>query len=479
MSKLKCQIIISILLIILSIKIYSQDKITLNYADSLIGKTINGEQVREAIGNVSLTHNDVKITCSRVVQYFNQNKAELYGNVKVVKDTLTIYAPNGTYYGSEAKVVCPNGATLTDPKTTLKADFGIYQFKQDLANFKGNVSVTDNKSYTITSDELDYYRSVQKSYGRGNVKVVSDSSVIYCDSLVYEKLIGISTANGNVKIESDSTIITSNKATYYESEKKSIGEENVKINFLNKDAVVYGDYAENYENSNYSFVKGNSRLIQIESKDGKTDTTFIFSEKMESFRNEPEYYIARDSVKTIRNDFLSSSQIGYYFRDKSGKGEVISLSKEPVVWKESLQVTGDSIYAFFKGDIDDIYISKSAFAIQPNENYEDRFDQISGVFMHMKFLNNEINFIQVDTNAASIYYVYDGENPNGANRSDGEVIILYFDDKKVDKVKVFVKPKGTYFPENLINTTELRLLGFKLRTNKPVRLNQQIMDNYE
>ncbi|MCI0448375.1 MAG: hypothetical protein L0Y79_01145 [Chlorobi bacterium] len=472
MSKLKYQIIL-VSLIILSLKIYSQDKITLNYADSLIGKTINGEQVREAIGNVSLTHNNVKITCGRVIQYFNQNKAELYSSVKVVKDTLTIYAPNGIYYGSEARVVCPNGATLTDPRTTIKANFGIYQFNHDLANFKGNVSVTDNKTYTITSDVLDYYRAVQKSYARGDVKVVSDSSVIYCDSLVYEKLIGISTANGNVKIESDSTVITSDKATYYELEKKSIGEDNVKINFLNKNAIVYGDYAENYEKTNYSFVKGNARLVQIETKDGKTDTTFIFSRKMESFRNEPEHYIAHDSVKTIRNDFLSSSQIGYYFRDKSGKGGVISLSKEPVVWKEDMQVTGDTIYAFFKEDIDDIYVSKSAFAIQPNENYNERFDQISGVFMHMKFLNNEINFIQVDTNAASIYYVYDGASPNGANRSDGEVIILYFTDKKVDKVKVFGKPKGTYFPENLINTSELRLLGFRLRTNKPVRLNYQ------
>jgi hypothetical protein len=53
----------------------AQDKITLNYADSLIGKTINGEQIREAVGNVSLTQNDVKINCGRVVQYFAENKA--------------------------------------------------------------------------------------------------------------------------------------------------------------------------------------------------------------------------------------------------------------------------------------------------------------------------------------------------------------------------------------------------------------------
>lgn len=448
---------------------YAQDKITINHADSLVGKTVDGEQVREAIGNVSLTHNNLNITCNRVIQYFNQNKAELFGNVKVVQDTLTIYAPQGTYYGNESKVVCPAGATLTDPKTSLKANYGVYLFNQDLANFRGNVRITDNRTYTITSDELDYYRNVQKSYARGNVVIVSDSSTIYSDNLVYEKLIGISTATGNVKIISDSTIITSKKATYYEFEKKSIAEENVKIDFLSENAVVYGNYAENYEKRNFSFVKGKARLIQIETKDNKTDTTFIYSDKMESYRNKPEKYIAYDSVKTIRNDFLSVSQAGYYFRDISGKGGTITLSHDPVVWKENLQVTGDSIYAYFREDIDDIFINRSAFALQRNDTNQNRYDQISGIFMHIKFLNNEVNYIQVDTNAASIYFVYDSENPNGANRSNGEVIKLYFNEKKVEKVSIFGKPKGTYFPENLVNTEELKLLGFKLRTDKPVR----------
>ena len=448
----------------------SQDKITLNYADSLVGKTINNEQVREAIGNVSLTHNNVKITCNRVVQYYDQNKAELFGNVHVVQDTLSIFAPAATYYGNESKVVCPSGATLTDPKTTLKANYGVYLFNQDLANFRGNVRITDNSTYTITSDELDYYRSVQKSYARGNVKVTNDSSVIYSDNLVYEKLIGISTATGSVRIESDSTVITSRKATYYEFEKKSIAEDSVKIDFLSENAIVYGNYAENYETRNYSFIRGSAQLIQIETKEGKTDTTFIYSDKMESFRNTPEKYTAHDSVRTIRNDFLSVSGSGYYFRDVSGKGGVISLAKDPVVWKENLQVTGDSIFAFFKEDIDDIFINRSAFALQSNAKVEGRYDQISGIFMHIKFLLNEINYIQVDTNAASIYYVYDRDYPNGANRSDGEVIKLYFNEDKVDKVNIYGKPKGTYFPEMLTKPEELRLLGFRIRSNKPVRL---------
>jgi hypothetical protein len=145
----------------------------------------------------------------------------------------------------------------------------------------------------------------------------------------------------------------------------------------------------------------------------KYDTTYIFSKKLESFRNKPEYYIATDSVRTIRNDFASASEIGYYFRDISGEGGVISLSKDPVVWKENTQVTGDTIFAYFKEDIDDIFVNRSAIAIEPDGNYAERYNQISGVYMHMKFFENEINYIQVDTSASSIYFIYEEDkSPN-------------------------------------------------------------------
>jgi lipopolysaccharide export system protein LptA len=341
-----------------------------------------------------------------------------------------------------------------------------------MASFTGNVKVYDGVSYTITSDALDYFRSVNKSYARGNVKIVTDSATIYSDSLVYEKLIGIATANGNVKIESDSTVITSDNLVYYEHERKSIADNNVKIVSLNNNAVVYGNHGENYEHKNYSFVEGNAHLVQIDepaNAGGVQDTLFIYSRKMEAFRDKPEHYIAKDSVKVIRTDFYSSSGLTYYFKDISGTGGVITLSVNPAAWKENMQVTGDSIYAYFEKDINDIYVNKSAFAVQPNEIYPERYDQISGVFMHMKFKDNQLNYIRVDTNAASIYYTYEDSIPNGVNRTTGEIITLYFKDKQVEKVKVIGMPKGTYYPENLINPSELLLTGFKLRKDKPER----------
>ena len=90
--------------------------------------------------------------------------------------------------------------------------------------------------------------------------------------------------------------------------------------------------------------------------------------------------------------------------------------------------------------------------------------------MFMKFLANEVDYIQVDTNAASIYFAYENDKPNGANRVYGEHIGLQFKDKKIIKVNVVGLPKGTYFPENLLNLSDLILPGFRIREDKPGRL---------
>lgn len=54
--------------------VYSQDKITINHADSLVGRIIEGEQVREAIGNVSLTHNNIKSTAQGLFSFLTRIK---------------------------------------------------------------------------------------------------------------------------------------------------------------------------------------------------------------------------------------------------------------------------------------------------------------------------------------------------------------------------------------------------------------------
>lgn len=348
----------------------------------------------------------------------------------------------------------------------------MYSFNDKKAVFKGDVIVV-NPDYRITSGELTYLRDSEDSFAKGNVIVTTDSAVIKADNIDFYKRQEKTFAAGNVSIESDSTIITADTATNFSNEKKSYASGKVKIVSLNNNTVVYGNNIENFEKENYTILKGNVKLLQVEEN---KDTLHIYSDTMEAYRSKPDHYIAKSNVEIIRNEFLSKCGTGIYYKTN----EIISLSDKPIVWQDNLQVTGDSIYAELPNNkLQTIYVKKLSadsssvsFVISKNkdEYFKDRYDQISGGDITLKFNEDKINLIEVNQNSNSIYFLYEENKANGLNKVEGENMFIYFDqEEKVSKIKVDIDPKGEYVPEQIISTTGLTLPGFNLREDKPVK----------
>ncbi|MFZ1322802.1 MAG: OstA-like protein [Ignavibacteria bacterium] len=456
-------------------EIYAQEKIELKNAKELTGSTVNGENVREANGNVEFVQGNVKVYCNSATQFITSNRVELRGEVKIYQDTLTLLTNKATYFGNDKRAICEGGVTLKDPNATIRADNGIYTFNEGKAVFTGDVIII-NPEYKITSSTLTYMRNTEDSFAEGNVIVTTDSAVIKADKIDFNKSAGRTYARGNVFIESDSTVITSDTATNYSVEKKSIASGNVKIESLNNSSIIYGDYIENYETENFTILKKNAKLIQIE-ESNKSDTMYIYSDTMKAYRNKPDYYIAEGNVEMIRNEFSAKCGEGIFYREM----ETVSLSEKPVVWQDRLQLTGDSIYAELPGKkIRNIYSKKlndkpgteSSFALTSNEDeyFSDRYDQIRGDDIIIKFSDDKINEIEVDNNSSSVYFVYEENKANGANKIEGSRMYLYFDEEEqISKIKIESDPKGEYIPESLLNTVSLILPGFEIISDKPIR----------
>ena len=469
---------IALFTFLLSGSSYAQDKIELKNADELKGKVIDGKNVREATGNVILEQGNIKVYCNSAVQYIDENRVELTGNVKILQDTLSLFTSRGVYDGNEKKATGRNGVTLKDPNATLTASNGIYYFNDTKAIFNGNVKIV-NEDYTITSDELTYIRNTEDSFAKGNVIVTTDSAITTAENIDFFKRQGKTVAYVDARIDSDSTIITSDSLINFSQEKKSFASGNVKIENLRNNVLVYGDYLENYEDSNYSKISGNTRLIQIEEdkNSNKKDTLFIYSKSMEAFRNIPEYYVATDSVEIIRDEFLSKCGKAIYYKDS----ETVSLSIEPIVWQDNSQMTGDSIYADLPGNkLQTIYIrklstlpvSKTSFVISSNDEsgFSDRYNQVSGTDITMNFVDEKINLVDVTDNSTSIYFIFEGQKGNGVNKSEGKNMKVYFDEEeKVSRISIESEPVGQYIPEIKIAGENLFLPGFDIREDKPER----------
>ncbi len=448
-----------------------QEKIELKHADELAGKIIDGQNVREANGNVEFIQGNVKVYCNSATQFTDADRIELRGNVKIYQDTLSLFTSKAVYFGDDRRAVCEGGVTLKDPNATVNADNGIYSFGDAKAIFKGNVIIV-NPDYKITSSELTYLRNTEDSFAKGNVVVTTDSSVIKADNIDFYKRQGMSIAVGNVAIESDSTVIAADSATNFSAEKKSFATGNVKIASLNNNTLIFGNAVQNFEKINYTILTGGARLIQVSNE---KDTLRIYSDTMEAFRNSDEYYIARKDVEIIRDKFLSRCGRGIYYKKK----ETISLSNNPVAWQDNLQMTGDSIYAELPNNkLHKIYINKTkiensapSFLISQNKNpdFNDRYDQISGDSITMDFTDDKIDLVIATGSAQSINFLYDKEKANGLNKTEGNKLTIYFDaEGEVEKIKVDANPSGEYVPEQLLNTVSLTLPGFNVRVDKPV-----------
>ena len=427
--------------------------------DSLVGKVVEGESVREVYGNVVLRQGNVTITCSRAVQFISRNDAELIGNVIAKQDSLTIYTEKGFYFGNERRAESTSGLKLDDQKVILTADTGDYYFNEDKAFFRHNVTLYDTIS-TLTSDKLTYYQNENRMIAVSNVRIIQDENTIEADSLVYFRDARITIADNNVMISNE--------------------ENNV---------LIYGDHLEDYARAHYSLINKNPLLIQIDTSYIKSDTTSVMQDEgasftirldtliiksliMEAWRDTIDLFKAKDSVKMVRGDFASKNDYSIYYRDED---KIIiekpnDNSNQPILWFENTQLTGDSVTIYLRENrIRLLDVDQNSFLLSQNQNYPDRFDQISGGRIAISFEEGDISRTEVYGSVLSIYYLYEDSLGNGLTKSSSQDAVINFSDNEVNEVRLYGSPASEYYPENQVEGRELQftLPLFKLYKDRP------------
>jgi hypothetical protein len=188
---------------------------------------------------------------------------------------------------------------------------------------------------------------------------------------------------------------------------------------------------------------------------------------MESYRDSTRRLVAIDSVEIDRSDLAGRAGMAEFFTI----GDSIRLRRSPVVWYQETQVTGDSINVYLKArQIHHVDVMGDAFAISRSDsNYPNRFDQITGEFMRMYFVERKLDKIDVETRAISVYHLYEDAEPNGLNRTSGDRIVMLFEKGKIQSIRIFGGVEGRYIPENLLHEREeeYRIPGFRWRDDRP------------
>ncbi len=391
---------------------FAQQPVKLVHADSLIGYTVGNDSYRELIGHVMLQQDSTILTCDRAVQNLSRDFVNLYGDVRVKDDTLTLLTSQASYSGRRKTVTSDSAVYLNDTRRTLTANRGTYDAETKVAMFYGNVFVRDSSS-SLRSDTLFYFRN-------------SDSTIANC---------------------------------------------NVKIHSLDNNVTIYGRHFEDHGRKKYSMVSGAPLLVQIDTaSDGKIDTLMITGMQLEAYRDSvSERFIAKDSVQIIRGSLSARCGYGIYFTSDS----LVVLQRSPIVWYEDNQLTGDSVAVYIRNkNISRVDVVGAAFAASQSDSLlADRFNQLKGKKLTMFLNDRKVSRIIVESNATSLYYLYDKGKPNGANRVSGDRVVMHFTDGKIDKISVVSGVEGDYYPENMIKhkLDSYNLPGFTFYRDRPVK----------
>lgn len=265
-------------------------------ADSLSATEREGLRVQELFNDVSVKQDTTRLHSEYALRYLTQNElvftgdvviyergdtlqadtvrynkgskvGRAFGNVRLTDGEVDVYAPRATYYTREKRTVFPDSVTLVDSSRTLTAAGGTYWSDEQRADFQGNVQLTDPDTY-LEADSLTYFRPEERSIARSNVFI------------------------------------------------RRSGEEGSAADTTAR-SYLFGDWADNQEQSRYSRVEGQALLVRVrlDSAGAPKDTLVVRARQLEAHRTDTyRRLIAVDSVRVWQTDLAAVADSAVYDR---------------------------------------------------------------------------------------------------------------------------------------------------------------------
>ncbi len=498
-------------------------KIEIIKTDSLLYRSEELGRYRKLIGHVVLKHADGIMFCDSAIIDIDANYMTAYGKqVHISKgDSIDIWGNFLEYFGDQKLARLTGMCSLRDKTMILTSPELNYHMDTDIGNYMSEGRLV-NKNTTITSTIGYYYHKSNDALFYGNVILKDPNRTIYADSLKYNTQQEIAYfITKTTIIDKDSNIIETNSG-YYDTRKEKAffgnnatihkGDSYIKASSIDYDNttkkaiavgnVVWQDSSERttilsdviYSNEDSSTVKAFRDPLMISVSEDEKDTLYLSADTLLSFKTPVTVYLLKeDSIGNtdtlVRTDSIKNVKAYYHMKmiraevsavsDSLSYSETDSIFKlyySPILWMDSTQITGDSIYLFTqKKEIKRIDVYGNAFVINMQSN--SIFNQIKGKFMQAFLENKKIEHIDVDGNAESIYFAKDKEAFSGANKSTSGFIKVYFKKGDVDRIKLTGSPEATFTPMKKINPETFRLEGFHWYWDKkPMTLYDVIRD---
>ena len=464
-----------------------------------------GKKVTRLLGNVSLKHNEVLMSCDSAHFYPTVNQVRAFSRIHIEQgDTLDLTGDYLFYDGKSEIAIVNDNVELIDKEThlftntvnydvknkiaryndkgriinaenTLTSFIGVYYVSENLFHFKDSVKIV-NPDYIMTADTMDYNTKTETAFFAGPTEMRGDSIYIYCERGWYDTKLETTRIWKNAVIDNKQQIIHGDSLFY--DGKTGYGQSfgNVSIADTNNQIMVVGNYAWYYKEPEKFMVTDSAVFIQFSGGDSlflHADTIraiTVADTSLKGYRLMRAYYGCRIFSKDLQ---AKCDSLSYSFQDS-----VIRFYKSPVIWSEANQLTSiDSMAIFTKNSqTDRIELYNSAFVTSKVDTL--RFNQIKGRSLTGYFENNKLIKINVNGNGESIYHLLDGENVVGVNSGKCARIEIHVRDGAITDIFQFEAPEGIINPPVGAPLDTLRLEGFNWLDNiRPKKVSDIFIKN--
>ncbi len=456
--------------------VHINDADTVNtYADYL--RYVGKEKVAYLKRNIILTDGKASLQTNDLVYSVATGIATYAGGGKVINGSTVLTSTDAIYYSDTKDVYFKKAVRLIDPKYDIKADSLRYNTTTKIANLisptiiktkDGKIIKSKNATYNLQTGEAQFFER----------SAISDStSSTIADEIFFDDKKGISILRGNAKyVDSTNHIIII--GNYIEANRKTNSflatQKPVAIVVKDKDStyIAADTLFSGFRIYDTSFSKKNTKakqsLIDTLQKNNINDSTKNFYTKIDTLNNTQVFTeTPKDSIRyiigyahvRIYNDSSQAVCDSMYY---STEDSVFRMFKNPIIWKEKNQISGDTMYLYTeKQQPKRAYVFTNAMVV--SQQNPAMYNQAGGRTLNAYFKSGKIDYARLKGSPAETIFFPQNEDSSyaGMNRCSGDVADIYFIKEEINKVKFIRDVNGIMYPITKIPADKKYLNNFK------------------
>ncbi len=414
----------------------------------------------EAVGNVILKQGDTITQTSKYINYDGKTKQALsWGDVMLKNKSMTLTTDTLHFDRAQQLLFYKNRGVIVDKVNKLTSVSGYYYLPIHKFTAETDVEIT-HPDYLLNSKHLDYFTKTGLAYLFGKSTIKGKEAFIYGEKGFSDTNAGQSYFTKNAYILYNDRRIDADSLYYDKKRAFASASNHIKMTDTINKMVLKGNYAEYYRRVDSAFMVKKAVAITKTEK----DSLYLHGDTI-LLTGKPKNRIVRayHHVKFFKED-LQGKCDSIHSNTKEG---ILKMFKNPVLWTENGQITGDLIQ--IKNDtltqkVDSLKVLGNAFMIK--KDTIKGFNQIKGRNMFAKFKENQIKTVDFIGNGEVLAYLREDNTKKtlfGITKTTCAKIRFEFKNKQIAN-GIFYNDEETFtYPPSKIPENARKLKDFLWR----------------